>query len=236
MRPPASTVWAVADKQRRRELDRLADEIVPLLIARLGDSRLGELEIRDGDWRVRVRRVPRDARATARETARAGAAGGAGDHGRSRQGTRRESHETGARPPRAATAGQLSGRLGTPSGNGENAGLGPVGPGEPAESARGHAAADEPRRVVARAPAVGYYQPADGLSTGKILAADDVIGQIDVLGVRQAVTSPAAGIVSRLLAQAGEAVEYGQELLQIDVAPRADAAARRSHDARSGSS
>jgi biotin carboxyl carrier protein len=91
--------------------------------------------------------------------------------------------------------------------------------------------------VIARAPAVGYYTPVDGLSPGKIVAFDDVLGQIDVLGVRQAVVAPAAGIVSRLMAQAGEAVEYGQELLQIDVVPRAEAVARRggSQEPRAGS-
>jgi biotin carboxyl carrier protein len=224
----------VADKQRRRELDRLANEIVPLLIARLGDGRLGELEIRDGDWRVRVRRVPRDTGAA--ETSRTGTSAAA-DHGRARHGPRREPADATAHAPRSQQAAPLSGRLGTPTGNGETAALEAVGPGAPGSDSRGHGA-DEPRRILARAPAVGYYVPADGLSTGKIVAADDVIGQIDVLGVRQAVMSPAGGIVSRLLAQAGEAVEYGQELLQIDVVPRGDAVARRhgAPDTRTGSS
>lgn len=229
---------AVADKQRRRELDRLADEIVPLLIARLGESRLGELEIRDGDWRVRVRRVSRDT--GSREGNPTGSAtSGSADHGRTRHGPRREPADAATHAPRNPQAAQLSGRLGTPSGNGGTAPLEAVGPGAPgSDSTRAHSPGDEPRRILARAPAVGYYVPVDGLSTGKIVAADDVIGQIDVLGVRQAVTSPAAGIVSRLLAQAGEAVEYGQELLQIDVVPRGDALARRqgSHEPRSGSS
>jgi biotin carboxyl carrier protein len=229
-------VRAVADKQRRRELDRLADEIVPLLIARLGESRLGELEIRDRDWRVRVRRVSRETRAG--EASRTGAPASV-EHGRTRHGPRREQADAAAHTPRGAQAAQLAGRLGTPSGNGGTAPVEAVGPGAPgSDSTRAHGAADEPRRILARAPAVGYYVPVDGLSTGKIVAADDVIGQIDVLGVRQAVTSPAAGIVSRLMAQAGEAVEYGQELLQIDVVPRGDAVARRhgSHETRSGSS
>jgi biotin carboxyl carrier protein len=227
----------MADKQRRRELERLANEVVPLLIARLADSRLGELEIRDGDWRVRVRRE-RGTRALA-ATSQAGG-GPASAHGRERHAARRdpasEPAPSGSRPRAAA----LPGRIGTPSGNGENAGLEPVGPGPARDAAGGGRGAhpDEARRIVARAPAVGYYTPADGLSTGKIVALDDVIGQIDVLGVRQAVVAPAAGIVSRLMAQAGEAVEYGQELLQIDVVPRGDSAARRHapSDARPGSS
>ena len=35
---------------------RLADALVPALVARLGTANLGEVEIREGDWHVRVRR------------------------------------------------------------------------------------------------------------------------------------------------------------------------------------
>lgn len=37
-------------------LDALTDEVLPALIARLRASRLGELEVRSGTWRVRLRR------------------------------------------------------------------------------------------------------------------------------------------------------------------------------------
>lgn len=37
-------------------VDALTEEILPVLIARLRASRLGELEIRSGGWRVRLRR------------------------------------------------------------------------------------------------------------------------------------------------------------------------------------
>jgi biotin carboxyl carrier protein len=35
---------------------RLADALVPALVAKLGTANLGEVEIREGDWHVRVRR------------------------------------------------------------------------------------------------------------------------------------------------------------------------------------
>jgi biotin carboxyl carrier protein len=73
---------------------------------------------------------------------------------------------------------------------------------------------------LATAPAVGYYQPAGELATGQQVEAGDVIGHVDVLGVRQEVVAPATGIVSRLLAQPGQAVEYGQELVQIEPVSR----------------
>jgi biotin carboxyl carrier protein len=220
----------VADRQRRKELDRLADEIVPLLMARLGESRLGELEIRTADWRVRVRRSPGAAPAEA-----AGASTGRARGQRAAHREGRERPSEGARP--SSHSSPLAGRVGTPSGNGETAPLEAVGPGRASGDPHGGSEQhDERRRVVARAPAVGYYVPADGLSTGKVVHVDDVLGQVDVLGVRQAVLAPAAGIVSRVLAQAGEAVEYGQELLQIDVIPRADSGSlgQRAADAGPG--
>ena len=40
-------------------LEGLTEEVVPALIARLRASRLGELEVSTGGWRVRLRRDPR---------------------------------------------------------------------------------------------------------------------------------------------------------------------------------
>src|SRR5258705_6418750 len=37
-------------------IGRLSDELLPALIAKLGATGLGELEIREGAWRVRLRR------------------------------------------------------------------------------------------------------------------------------------------------------------------------------------
>ena len=39
-------------------LARLSDTLVPALVAKLTGSGLGELEVREGDWRVRIRRPP----------------------------------------------------------------------------------------------------------------------------------------------------------------------------------
>ena len=39
------------------ELGRVADELLPPLVARLGVSDLGEIEVRQGTWRVRIRRA-----------------------------------------------------------------------------------------------------------------------------------------------------------------------------------
>lgn len=39
-------------------IDRLAGDLLPALIAKLGATGLGELEVREGAWRVRLRRPP----------------------------------------------------------------------------------------------------------------------------------------------------------------------------------
>jgi acetyl-CoA carboxylase biotin carboxyl carrier protein len=59
----------------RRVIARLADEVLPVLIARLEASTLGELEVREDGWRVRLRRpLHRNGNALAPVPTRAGTA------------------------------------------------------------------------------------------------------------------------------------------------------------------
>jgi len=69
---------------------------------------------------------------------------------------------------------------------------------------------------VARAPAVGYFMPLPDLVVGHSVQLGDLLGSIDVLGIVQDVTAPSDGIISRVLAEDGQAVEYGQPLAGID--------------------
>jgi pyruvate/2-oxoglutarate dehydrogenase complex dihydrolipoamide acyltransferase (E2) component len=46
-----------------------------------------------------------------------------------------------------------------------------------------------------------------------------------VLGVRQEVVAPADGFVGRFLAEPGQAVEYGQELVRLEATSHAPEAA-----------
>ena len=92
--------------------------------------------------------------------------------------------------------------------------LAPVGPGRPVD---GHAAsASAPSSLMATSPGVGFYTTREGIATGSQVRSGDVIGHVDVLGVRQEVVAPGDGIVARLLAEAGEAVEYGQDLVRLE--------------------
>ena len=52
-RPERSPAERSAD---HAAIDRLSGELLPALIAKLGATGLGELEVREGGWRVRLRR------------------------------------------------------------------------------------------------------------------------------------------------------------------------------------
>lgn len=69
-----------------------------------------------------------------------------------------------------------------------------------------------------RSPAVGYFVFGDGLGPGLDVEQGDALGWIDVLGVRHEVRAPQTGTVRNLVAETGEAVEYGQTLLELEVA------------------
>ena len=144
-RTPATSGDAAADG-----LEGLTEDVLPALIARLRASRLGELEVRSGGWRVRLRRDP-------------------------------------SAPTRSASR--------TPAADGST---------------------PEAHGSVARSSGVGYFSPAPRLVVGSSVEAGDPLGTIDVLGITQEVTAPAGGIVVRVLVEDGQAVEYGQELVDID--------------------
>src|SRR5450756_859667 len=169
-------------QQDHAAIARLADDLLPALIAKLAASGLGEIEVRQGGWKARLRRPatasePRQAVA-AESTAHARAVGHSRPDDRDRRGR------------------------------------------EPKEAEQG--------KVVAMSPAVGIYNPRRDLAVGMRVRSGDKIGSVDVLGVQQDVVSPVDGIIGSSLAEAGEPVEYGQELVRIappEPAPTSEAAA-----------
>ena len=64
---------------------------------------------------------------------------------------------------------------------------------------------------------MGFFQPRSGIVPGSRVRSGDPIGSIDVLGVATEVVSPADGIVGASLVEPGEAVEYGQELVWVEL-------------------
>jgi len=87
-------------------------------------------------------------------------------------------------------------------------------------SAGGGRAADphQPSTHGVLAPAVGYFVFGDGLGPGLPVEKGDPLGYVDVLGVRHDVRAPRRGVVRNLVTETGEAVEYGQVLIELESA------------------
>jgi biotin carboxyl carrier protein len=191
-------------------IDTLTDELIPALIAKLGASGLGEIEVREGAWKVRLRR-PADVTAP-------GHPGGRRSGERSGRGTGGSSIGAGAGAARPSLTPVGPGRQGSGSddGDGRSAAADPSGD----AGARGR----DPFRAIATSPAVGFYQPRPGIVAGSRVRTGDPIGAVDVLGVPTEVVAPADGIVGASMVEPGEAVEYGQELVWVELLSSAPAA------------
>jgi biotin carboxyl carrier protein len=185
-------------------IDRLSGELLPALIAKLGATGLGELEVREGGWRVRLRRPP----------------DGQTGSPASSPGTRER------RPGDRERSGRAAASTG---GTHPASGLTPVGPGRDAHGEQnGHPARDgresrdgvarDDGRMVATSPAVGIFHPRPEARAGTKVRAGDRLGSVDMLGVPQEVVAPADGVVGASLIDPGDAVEYGQELILLEFA------------------
>jgi acetyl-CoA carboxylase biotin carboxyl carrier protein len=87
---------------------------------------------------------------------------------------------------------------------------------EPATEPAERPASGPAPSVGVAAPAVGYFVYADGLGPGQAVTKGDAIGHVEMLGVRHDVRAPRAGTVRHLVAESGEAVEYGQVVVEIE--------------------
>ncbi len=172
-------------KQRQADhavLARLSDTLVPALVTKLNASGLGELEVREGDWRIRLRRPSGTASGTASGTRRADRPR-TGSHG----------------PTPAPIAGSAA--PATPSASSASAIEAPTGP----------------ERTPATSPAVGVFRPMSAV--GARVRAGDRVAVVDLLGIPQDVLAPIDGVVVEVLAQAGDAVEYGEEVVLVEAEP-----------------
>jgi biotin carboxyl carrier protein len=90
----------------------------------------------------------------------------------------------------------------------------PGGEAAPPDEPRG----DRARRAMAISPAVGVYQSGPAAKPGNRVRGGDRLGTVDMLGVPHEVVAPADGMVGEILVEPGQAVEYGQELVLIELA------------------
>ena len=199
---------------------RLTDQLLPALIAKLATTQLGELEVREGDWHVRLRRP-------------FGVGPGEGRRATDKPSRTQPGHE-GHGHPRAAVEGHRQGRgsggAASPGGTGVTAGTGAAsasngtGSSRSASAGGGHDGdAGERSRPVATSPAVGIFNPGPKGASGTRVRSGDVIGHVDVLGVKQDIQAPADGVIGATLVEAGMAVEYGQELIRMELTAPAEA-------------
>ncbi len=188
-------------------IDHLADELLPALAAKLSATGLGEIEVREGAWKVRVRRPAGEGTAAIKRADRPSRAqpGHAG-HGHPPAGF--EGHRS-AREGRGAVAHSTNGS------NPPN--LVPVGPDRDPAPDPAPRASSHPGRAVATSPAVGVYQPRPEARPGTRVRSGDPLGAVDMLGIAQEVIAPADGLVGASLVEPGQAVEYGQELVLIEL-------------------
>jgi biotin carboxyl carrier protein len=192
------------------EIGRLADVLLPALIAKLATTRLGELEVREGDWRVRLRRPPAADTNYGRR---------ANDKpSRAQPGHEGHGHARGAPESATARATRLTG-----VGPGDTAGAAATTNGTGAVRASLAAARRAERDGnVAYSPAVGVFHPGARAAAGTRVRSGDALGSVDVLGVPQEVLAPADGIVATTLVEGGTAVEYGQELVRLELTAPAE--------------
>ncbi len=165
---PAPADDDVAD---RATIARLASDTVPMLIKRLTDSELGELEVREQGWRIRLRR-PSELNGRASDAPGAAA--------------QQAAHRPATHPERSAPR--------------------------------------EQRRNVITSPAVGYFTPRDGIEPQQGLRRGDLIGHVDVLGVRVEVVAETDGTLAKVDVASGQAVEYGETIAHLDPISSARAA------------
>ena len=110
------------------------------------------------------------------------------------------------------TAGQGAPAQANPAAPSSRAdGARPLGPGPAVPAASG-----VPTRHPVTAPAVGHFVYAEGLGPGMTIEKGDAIGWVEMLGVRHDVRAPRRGTVGHLIAESGEAVEYGQPLVDLE--------------------
>jgi biotin carboxyl carrier protein len=185
---------------------RLTEQLLPALIAKLATTHLGELEVREGDWHVRLRRpygaVPDEGRRASDKASRSQPGHEGHGHGR------------------AAPEGHRTTR-GSGGASGVTAGTGA------ASASSNGTGADEVMvdrsRAIATSPAVGIFQPGSRAASGTRVRAGDSLGTVNVLGVPQDVLAPVDGIVGSTLVEAGMAVEYGQDLIRLELATPSEA-------------
>ena len=213
--PAPATERSVAEPRTLEErvadhatIDRLTEDLVPALIAKLSASGLGEIEIGEDAWTIRVRRPADGSTGQGRRSSDKPSRSQPGHAGHGHAPGGFEGHRS-ARDGKPAPAALLSSN-----------GASPAGPDGAASGHRPAAAGSDLHRIVATSPAVGIFHPRPDVKPGTRVRDGDRVAAVDVLGIPQEVVAPADGILGASLVEPGQAVEYGQELIVIELSGR----------------
>jgi acetyl-CoA carboxylase biotin carboxyl carrier protein len=92
----------------------------------------------------------------------------------------------------------------------------PAGAPTPMDATASASPAEPPGGLGVASPAVGFFMYASGLGPGLPVEKGDPLGHVEMLGVRHDVRAPRRGMVRHLVAESGEAVEYGQVVVELE--------------------
>ena len=184
-------------------IDRLADELLPALVAKLSATGLGEIEVREGQWRVRIRRPAERRRLTQlgrRSTDRPSRAqpGHAG-HGHAPAALR-------GPPLRTRGTGGATDRIPLDERLDATAHRGRTGPGSGGLGRRRDVTWRGPPQQPPGCDVAGgraSTSPKADATPGTRVRAGDRLGAVDMLGVAQEVVAPADGLVGAEPRRAG---------------------------------
>jgi biotin carboxyl carrier protein len=194
-------------------IDRLAEELLPALVAKLSATGLAEIEVGEGSWTVRVRRTADSVAGHGRRTTDRPSRSQPGHAGHGHTPGAFEGHRSARDAKPVAAAHSTNGS------NPATADAGDPGAAAPPASRPAEDGGDR-HRIVATSPAVGVFQPRSEAKAGTRVRSGDRLGAVDMLGIPQEVVAPADGIVGASLVEAGQTVEYGQDLVIIELAGR----------------
>ncbi len=206
---------------------RLTDDLLPALIAKLSSTQLGELEVREGEWHIRLRRPfgvgAGEGRRATDKPARSQPGHEGHGHGRAAVEGHRAGRSSGGGAPASGSGSGSGGASGITAGSGAASASSNGSGGNGRQAGVGEGSASDRSRTIATSPAVGIFQPGARAASGTRVRAGDSLGAVDVLGVPQEILAPADGIVGTTLVEAGMAVEYGQELIRLELTAPAEA-------------
>ncbi|GIV01593.1 MAG: hypothetical protein KatS3mg015_0423 [Fimbriimonadales bacterium] len=76
---------------------------------------------------------------------------------------------------------------------------------------------DEPSTIEVKSLWVGYFRnPSEKFTAGAVVEPEEVLGEVETLGLSNPITVPTAGSLREVLVQDGDPVQYGQVVAVLE--------------------